>query len=157
MTKECGRCGKSVGIKTRQGWVEEDDGRIFCYPCYESIRIEIEENIKDIVITTTMNVDGFKIKRYIDIESVEIVIGTGIFSEISSGISDMVGARSTAFEKKLHNAKKTAFTILKKRAYSKGGNAIIGIDIDYTEFSGNRIGLILNGTIVDIEPISNLN
>ena len=44
--------------------------------------------------------------------------------------------------------------LLKYNAYKKGGNAVIGIDIDYTEFSGNRVGLIINGTIVKIEPIT---
>ena len=36
----------------------------------------------------------------------------------------------------------------------KGGDAVVGIDVDYTEFSGNRIGLIVNGTIVKLEPDS---
>jgi uncharacterized protein YbjQ (UPF0145 family) len=47
------------------------------------------------------------------IESVEIVIGTGMFSEMSSGIDDFFGMRSTAFEQKLAKAKDTAFKKLK--------------------------------------------
>jgi uncharacterized protein YbjQ (UPF0145 family) len=33
----------------------------------------------------------------------------------------------------------------------KGANAVVGVDIDYTEFSGNRIGVVASGTIVCIE------
>ncbi len=113
----------------------------------------IEKQIKEIIITTTNHIDGYRVKKYIDIESVEIVIGTGIFSEVTAGIGDIFGLRSNAYEGKLANAKKSAMKLLKYNAYKKGGNAVIGIDIDYTEFSGNRVGLIINGTIVKIEPI----
>ncbi len=108
-----------------------------------------------ILATTTMNIDGYRIVKYIDIESVEIVLGTGFFSEFSSDIDDFFGLRSTGFEKKLQHAKKNAFQLLKLRAYEKDANAIVGVDIDYTEFSSNRIGLVANGTLVKIEPIEN--
>jgi len=36
-----------------------------------------------------------------------------------------------------------------------GGNAVIGVDIDYTEFSGNKTGVVINGTIVKLTPIMN--
>jgi len=117
-----------------------------------SVNKDIEKQLKDITITTTHNIDGYRVRKYIDIESVEVVIGTGVFSEVTAGIGDIFGLRSNAYESKLSKAKKAAMDMLKYRAYEKGGNAIIGIDIDYTEFSGNRIGLIINGTVVEIEP-----
>ena len=46
---------------------------------------------------------------------------------------------------------------LKFRAYEKGGNGLIGVDIDYTEFTGNKIGVVLNGTIVKLQKIKNFN
>ena len=95
-----------------------------------------------------------RIEKYLDIGSVEIVIGTGVLSEIKGDISDIFGARSSDFEYKLKNAKLTALNRLKWEAYEKGANAVIGIDLDYTEFSGNRIGLIVNGTFVKIKPIN---
>jgi len=116
----------------------------------------IDKYINEIIITTTNNVDGYRVNKYIDIESVEIVIGTGVFSEVTAGIGDIFGLRSRAYESKLADAKKTAMKLLKYNAYEKGGNAVIGIDIDYTEFSGNRVGLIINGTVVEIEPIESI-
>lgn len=146
--KECESCGKTEGLSRN---IVNIKGKYCCNVCAE---ILIDKAIIEIPITTTLNIDGYKVKRYVDIESVEIIIGTGIFSEFSGGIADFFGSRSTAFERKLQNAKKLAFKTLKYRAFEKGGNAIVGIDIDYTEFSGNRIGLIANGTIVEIVPIS---
>ena len=47
--------------------------------------------------TTTHHIDGFSVAQYIDIVSVEIVIGTGLWSEWTGGISDFLGERSRAY------------------------------------------------------------
>jgi uncharacterized protein YbjQ (UPF0145 family) len=57
-------------------------------------------------------------------------------------------------ETKLRAAKDQAMNTLKYIAAEKGANAVIGIDLDYTEFSGNRIALIINGTLVKLASIS---
>lgn len=101
--------------------------------------------------TTTHTIEDHKIVRYIDIESVEVVIGTGPFSEFTGAFQDFLGERSTAFEQKLQHAKLVAMQKLKFAALRKGGNALVGVDIDYTEFSGNRIGVVASGTIVLVE------
>ena len=40
-----------------------------------------------------------------------------------------------------------------KKSAALGGNAVIGIDIDYNMFSNNVIGVIANGTSVVIRKI----
>jgi uncharacterized protein YbjQ (UPF0145 family) len=107
---------------------------------------------KSVKVTTTPTFDGYHVVEYLGIESVEFVIGTGMFSEVSSSLADFFGARSSAFEQKLQAAKRHAMDALKYIAAKRGANAVLAIDLDYTEFSGNRIGLIINGTIVRIEP-----
>jgi uncharacterized protein YbjQ (UPF0145 family) len=119
----------------------------------EEKKIELAERAASVLVTTTPTVEGFRVVSYLGIESVEIVIGTGFFSELTGDISDFLGQRSKAFESKLGDAKRIAFEVLKKRAAEKNANAVIGIDLDYTEFSSNRIGLIVNGTLVRIEPV----
>jgi len=148
MADKCELCGKKPGFFSSFQTIK---GKEYCGNCAKKY---IDDVVSKIVITTTINIDGYKVKKYIDIESIEIVIGTGIFSEFTGEISDFFGARSTAFEEKLQLAKQTAFKKLKYKTFEKGGNAVIGIDLDYTEFSGNRIGLIANGTIVEVEPIT---
>lgn len=121
----------------------------------EQTRFEqLRELAKQVVLTTTHTIDGHRVKRYLGIESVEFVIGTGLFSEITTDFQDFFGRRSTAFESKLQKAKKTAFETLAMIAAERGANAILGIDVDYAEFTGNRIGLIVNGTLVEIAPVS---
>jgi uncharacterized protein YbjQ (UPF0145 family) len=118
---------------------------------------EAAERAANVLVTTTPTIEGHRIVSYLGIESVEIVIGTGFFSELSGDISDFFGARSKAFEEKLQEAKKAAFDLLKTRAEQKGANAVVGVDLDYTEFTGNRIGLIVNGTMVRAVRIAEPN
>jgi uncharacterized protein YbjQ (UPF0145 family) len=117
-------------------------------------RQEIAKRAEKILLTTTPSIDGHQIVAYLGIESVEIVIGTGFLSELSGEISAFLGQRSTKFEAKLAEAKQVAFDLLKTRAAEKGSNAVVGIDLDYTEFSGNRVALIVNGTLVRAAPIA---
>ena len=150
MAKKCVECGneEEVGFFKCMAPFKTIHKKEYCSSCAEKY---VLDGIKSIQITTTHTIEDYKIKKYIDIESVEIVIGTGVFSEFSSEIADFFGARSTAFEKKLQIAKRNAFDKLRFLAFQKGGNAIVGIDLDYTEFSGNRIGLIANETIVALD------
>lgn len=114
---------------------------------------QLREAGSKIIVTTTPSVDGTVIETYIGIESVEFVIGTGVFSEIGSEFQDFFGLRSKGFENKLQKAKQSAMEALRMLAAEKGADAIVGTDLDYTEFSGNRVGLILNGTLVKLRPL----
>jgi uncharacterized protein YbjQ (UPF0145 family) len=159
--KTCAKCGVSLAFWDGVPY----EGQTICRNCMALIKsnpnmaksiLRVEELMaksKEVKLTTTNNIDGYKVKKYINIESIEVVIGTGVFSEFTTSFQDFFGARSTGFEKKLADAKKAAMDLLKIAAVQKGGNAVIGIDLDYTEFSSNRIGIILNGTIVEIMPV----
>lgn len=105
---------------------------------------------RHVIITTTNCVDGYRVEQYLGIESVECVIGTGIFSESAAGMANFLGVRASSFEAKLQEAKKVAFEAIKYRAYRMGANAVIGVDMDYTVFTGNLIALIINGTLVQL-------
>jgi uncharacterized protein YbjQ (UPF0145 family) len=152
---KCSKCGAGISI-----FAADLSGKdTLCDGCKEAIRtnalIKAEEARKaatKVILTTTHNIDGHTIENYLGIESVEYVIGTGLFSEMSGEISDFFGARSKGFEKKLQIAKQQAMVALKILAAEKGANAVVGVDLDYTEFSGNRVGLILNGTLVRVVP-----
>ena len=103
------------------------------------------------LITTGYNFEGYDIIKYLDVLSASVVLGTGMFSSANASIADFFGTRSDSYERKLQDAKNAAIEELKKQTISKGGNAIIGIDIDYTTFSSDIIGVIANGTAVKIK------
>lgn len=158
MAMKCSICGRTKPLtRALTGSVTEMfSGEYVCDECRHAKDREHSKKAADadekVVVTTTNHIDGYLVRKYLGIESVEFVLGTGFFSEVASNAQDFWGLRSSGFEKKLQEAKQTALTILKMRAAEKGANAIIGVDLDYTEFSGNRIGLIINGTLVRLVP-----
>lgn len=103
------------------------------------------------LLTSGYNFEGYDIVSYIGHESAQVVLGTGIFSSLDVSLSDFLGSRSNSYENKLASAEKEAKEILIEKARNLGGNAIIGIDVDYTTFTKDVIGIIVGGTIVKIE------
>lgn len=81
-------------------------------------------------------------------------LGTGIFSEIGAAVADFLGNEADLFSNKLEAAKSSALEKLINKSISIGGNAVIGVDLDYINFSGNMIGVVANGTSVKIEKDS---
>lgn len=116
----------------------------FCLEC-------AEQKIDAVLVSTTHNIEGKKVLKYIGVESSEVVIGTGLWSELTTDFQDFFGSRSTEFEKKLANAKMITVKKIKLLAAQKGANAVLAMDLDYTEFSNNRIGVIASGTLVEID------
>lgn len=106
------------------------------------------------MLTTGYNFEGYKIKSYLGVISSETVLGTGFLSEFSASFADFFGTQSKMFENKLDSAKQVTMDKLIKKSSILGGNAIIGVDIDYIMFSNNIIGVIANGTSVVIEEES---
>lgn len=156
MATVCSRCNAKLGWIASTLSAGSTDA--LCPACVEaspekaaSVKQMMQQS-KSVKVTTTPTFDGFHVVEYLGIESVEFVIGTGMFSEVSSSLADFLGVRSSAFEQKLQTAKRHAMDALKYIAAERGANAVLAIDLDYTEFSGNRIALIINGTLVRIEP-----
>jgi len=144
--KTCSKCGAQAGLLGGSFWANFR-GQNYCIGCAQTV---VAEGVKSVIATTSDGVHGHDVMKYIDIESVEVVVGTGMISEFAGDISDFFGTRSGVFEQKLQRAKRTALDKLKFIAFQKGGNAVIAVDLDYTEFSGNRVGVIVNGTIVEV-------
>ena len=106
-----------------------------------------------IMITSGFNFEGYIIKKYYGFCSGECVLGTGFLSSIGAGMADILGINSTKYENKLSKAKSMAISELEKSAMELGANAIIGLDVDYNTFSSDIMGVVANGTAVQIEKI----
>lgn len=107
--------------------------------------------MEEIMITSGYNFEGYKITKYIGFYSGECALGTGFLSSLNAGFADFLGTNSSVYEEKMSKAKYAAISELKKLALEHGANAIIGIDVDYTIFSADIMGVIANGTAVKIE------
>lgn len=114
-------------------------------------QLELKKKMDSHLLTTGYNFEGYQIKKYYGIVSSHIVMGTGFLSELSANISDFLGESNSSFAAKMDRAKLEAMGALIKKSVNKGGNALIGVDFDYTIFHNNMIGLSANGTSVLIE------
>ncbi len=100
--------------------------------------------------TTTSQLQGYKIERYLGIVTGEAILGANIFKDIFAGFRDIFGGRSGAYEKELAKAREIAFQEMNEKAQALGANAVIGIDIDY-ETVGPKGGMLMvavSGTAV---------
>lgn len=120
----------------------------------EVFKAKVNQYKSEFMMTTGYNFEGYKITKYIDIVSGSVVKGTGLLSETAASFSDLFGTDSGSFSAKLENAKNTAVEILRDKCIYMGANAVIGVDFDYLTFSNNMIGVVANGTAVNIEKIS---
>jgi uncharacterized protein YbjQ (UPF0145 family) len=106
------------------------------------------------IIVTTPSLEGRRITRYIGLVSGEAILGANIFRDLFAGIRDIVGGRSAAYEQELRKAKEIALDEMQQEAQRLGGNAVVGVDLDYETITmGSGGGMLMvsaSGTAVVI-------
>lgn len=102
------------------------------------------------IVTTTPSVEGKKIVGYKGVVVGEAILGANIFRDVFAQITDIVGGRSGAYEKSLQEARETALYELQERAAQAGGNAVVGVDLDY-EVINNMLMVSASGTAVVLD------
>ncbi len=102
------------------------------------------------IVTTTPSVEGSRIVAYHGIVVGEAVLGANVFRDLFAGITDIIGGRSGAYEQELGRARETALAEMEQSAKAKGGNAVVGVDLDY-EVINNMLMVSASGTAVTVE------
>jgi len=102
------------------------------------------------VMSTTNNLEGREVKKYLGVVTGEAILGANIFKDIFAGIRDIVGGRSASYERELQEARRLAFGEMEDKAVKVGASAIIGIDIDYETIgaNGSMLMVSVSGTAV---------
>ena len=105
------------------------------------------------ILTTTPTIQGRNISEYRGIVTGEAIIGANIFKDFFAGIRDIVGGRSAAYEAELRNAREIALAEMSEAAEQKGGNAVVGIDLDYEVVGqgGSMLMVAASGTAVSVD------
>ncbi len=105
------------------------------------------------LVVTTNVLEGRRITKYLGIVSGEAILGANIFKDFFAGIRDIVGGRSAAYEEELRKAKDIAIQEMTMQAVSLGGNAVIGVDLDYETIgtNGSMLMVSASGTAVIVE------
>ncbi len=108
---------------------------------------------QQMIVTTTQQIEGHPITRYLGIISGEAILGANVFKDVFAGLRDIVGGRSAAYENELRRAKTIALQEMEETARSLGANAIVGVDLDYENLgaSGGMLMVSASGTAVVVE------
>ncbi|MEO1198880.1 MAG: heavy metal-binding domain-containing protein [Pseudomonadota bacterium] len=104
------------------------------------------------IITTTNGIEGHKIIAYHGLVTGEAILGANVFRDVFASIRDIVGGRAGAYERVLKEARDTAVQEMATEAAARGGNAVIGVDLDYeTVGDGTMLMVSASGTSVTVE------
>ena len=104
------------------------------------------------IVTTTPSIEGQSVRQYHGIVTGEAIVGANIFRDFFAGIRDIVGGRSQAYEKELAKAREIALEEMTDAAADQGGNAVIGVDLDYEVVGkgGSMLMVSASGTAVTV-------
>jgi uncharacterized protein YbjQ (UPF0145 family) len=98
---------------------------------------------------TTPTIAGREVVETLGVVTGEAIVGANIFRDLLAGITDIVGGRSRAYESALRDAREIALKEMGEEAQSKGGDAVVGVDLDYeTLGSGSMLMVTATGTAV---------
>lgn len=111
---------------------------------------------QDIIVSTTPRLEGWEIREYLGPVSSHLVAGTNIFSDIAASFSDVFGGRSKSYRKQLEKINDEVIDRLKDKAANRRANALIGLQIDHDQISGQGKAMFMvtsSATAVRAEPI----
>lgn len=106
------------------------------------------------IMTTTPTVEGYRIAGYHGIVVGEAIMGANILRDLFASITDVVGGRSSSYEAKLHEGRETALFEMAENARAAGGNAVIGVDLDYEVVGDSMLLVSASGTAVTLKPLA---
>ena len=120
-------------------------------PAFAELRKLDRDRKMNFFLTTETTLSDYDVVRRIEVITSECAFGMNVFRDFFAGIRDVVGGRSTATQKVLKDARRTCLHELRREALELGADAVIGVDLDYSEFSGggkSMLFLVASGTAV---------
>lgn len=144
-------CGKCLGDEYTNALVQFRQSRI---EMQSNIQIEIN-NIPIITAHSPYNWDY----QVLGFATGQSTTGTGLFSEMESSWTDFFGMQSESYNRKIANGEQLCAMQVRSKAIQMGGNAVIALDIDYSELGGGKgmIMVCMSGTIVKLNNMDVLS
>lgn len=111
---------------------------------------------ESVILTTSPFLASREIESEVEIVTAECVFGMHIFKDLAAALSDAFGGRSKTTQNELRVARKTCLDELRGEAAALGADAVIAVDLDYSEISGQGKAMLLlvaSGTAVNLRPV----
>ncbi len=139
--KYCDKCGKGL-MENAFAQVKRK---------IKDAQVVIKENIMAIPIVTIQSPVNWDY-QVVGLATGQSTTGTGLFSEISSSFTDLLGLQANTYNQKIADGESLCAEQLRRKVLNVKGHAVIATDIDYAEL-GSIKGMIMvcmSGTIVEL-------
>ena len=108
---------------------------------------------KEIYITTSSSLEGFKVKSQLGLVRGITVRSRGLGGNIAGGFMTLFGGRSTIYTQLCEMAREEALELMIKHGNEMGANAIINMRYDANEVMNGVTEVLAYGTAVVVEKI----
>jgi uncharacterized protein YbjQ (UPF0145 family) len=95
------------------------------------------------LLSSTNTLENKQITAYHGLITGESLIGSNVYKDLFSGVRDVVGGRTSAYEKELQKAREIALQSMEEKAEDLNANGIIGLKISYNNLGGTMGNTIL--------------
>lgn len=111
---------------------------------------------RNIIVTTTPDIDGYKIVEYKGVVRGMVVRQPTIMQGFKANIKSIVGGTMNSLNQMCEQARSQAYEMMLAKAAEVGANAVVGMHYDSTAFnsSSSDMGceIVAYGTAVRIQP-----
>jgi uncharacterized protein YbjQ (UPF0145 family) len=104
---------------------------------------------QSVLVSTTPDLQGWDITHYHGAVSAHVVAGTNIFSDIAASWRDVFGGQSKSYKKQLEQINEKVVDELKEEASQRGANALIGLQIDHDQISGQQSSITAREAVIE--------
>src|SRR5213082_1266209 len=104
------------------------------------------------LVTTSMELSGFRIARHFGVVRGIIVRSRSVIGNIGASFQQLVGGNISIYTNLCEQARNDAYELMIQHAQQIGANSIIGVRYDATEISAGVTEVLCYGTAVQVIP-----
>ena len=105
------------------------------------------------MVTTTLGLEGFRIKRSLGVVRGITVRSRSVIGSFGASLQTIFGGNITILTELCEKARAEAFEFMLAHADQMGANAIIGVSYDANEVMESVTEVLCYGTAVVVEPV----
>lgn len=149
----CTSCGKTIGLlQGNRGMCQDcfvkslrstDEERVAAQRAQDEAIVVREALIEAMLVSTETVLPDQQIQERLGIVTAECAYGMNVFKDFFAGVRNIVGGRSEAVQKTMRDARETVLYELKREANARGANAVIAVDLKYTQIGDGGMTMVL--------------
>ena len=110
-------------------------------------------NLDPTMVTTALELPGYKIVRSLGVVRGIVVRSRNIFATLGAGLQTILGGNITLYSQLCEKTRQDAFIMMMQHAAQHGGNAVIMARYDANELMQGVTEVLAYGTAVYVEKI----